>query len=424
MRPRPFTLVATCLVVSVACQSYDFIPVAPLSISQEESSTPIVIKKFKPNVMVLVDKSGSMDQPTVPTRPGCTVGSTLCGTGPNAKVTPCNVTVCPTRWSELNLALDSFLQAQAQTVRFGLSFFPEPGPGVDQPNCVPTTAARVDLPADPNDDSEATLSALSLSARTALASVRSQNQVGPTGTGGATPTGPSLQYFSTYTPLLNPLRLDLVLVLTDGLPNCNGSIPTASCVCTAAADSCPPASTTSLDCLDKDRTVQAVHDLAAQGVHVVVIGLGDETRAITDGGVQAPIVLQDLALAGNYPRRCPGPQHDQPCGPDNPCQGGVCLRQYYQAQDSRDLGSALADITANLDREPCLRAISPAPTSEDLILLKLNGTRYLPGPDTWNYVPPADGGPAIRFLGSLCTAIVDSTPQNPVTLDLRILRVL
>jgi hypothetical protein len=424
MRPRPFTLVATCLVVSVACQSYDFVPVVPLSISQEESSTPIVIKKFKPNVMVLVDKSGSMDQPTVPTRPGCTVGGTLCGTGANAKVTPCNVTVCPTRWSELNVALDSFLQAQAQTVRFGLSFFPEPGPGVDQPNCVPTTAARVDLPADPEDDSAATLSALSLSARTALASVKSENQVGPTGTGGATPTGPSLQFFSTYTPLLNPLRLDLVLLLTDGLPNCNGSIPTASCVCTATADSCPPASTTSLDCLDKDRTVQAVQDLAARGVHLVVIGFGDDTRAGTDGGVQAPIVLQDLSLAGDYPRRCPGPQHDQPCGPDNPCQGGVCLRQYYQAQDSRDLGSALADITANLDREPCLRAISPAPTSEDLILLNLNGTRYLPGPDTWNYVPPADGGPAIRFLGSLCTAIEDSTPQHPVTLDLRILRVL
>ena len=424
MRLRPFTLFAASLVVSIACQSYDFIPVQPLSISQEDSSTPIVIKKFKPNVMVLVDKSGSMDQPVNPSLAGCTTPNGLCGTGDNAKITPCNTTVCPTRWSQLNLALDSFLQTQAQTVRFGLSFFPEPVSGVDQPNCVPTSAARVDLPADPQDDSPATLSALSDSARLALASVKSQNPPGPFGTGGATPTGPSLQFFSTYTPLLDPLRLDLIVLLTDGLPNCNGSIPAASCVCTAAADSCPPASTTSLNCLDKDRTVDAVRDLASRGVHVVVIGLGDDTRAVTDGGVQAPIVLQDLALAGDYPRRCPGPQHDQACGPDNPCQGGVCLRQYYQAQDSRDLGSALADITANLDREPCLRAISPAPTSEELILLKLNGRRYLPGPDTWQYVPPADGGPAIRFFGSLCAAIEGSTAQAPVTLDLRILRVL
>jgi|SRR5215471_9479951 len=424
MRLRPLTGLASCLVVFVACQSYDFIPIQPLSISQEQSSTSIIIKKFKPNVMVLVDKSGSMDQPVNPSLPGCTTPNGLCGTGAFPKLNPCNVTSCPTRWSQLNLALDSFLQTQAQTVRFGLSFFPEPGPGADQPNCIPTTAARVDLPADPDDDSEATLSALSQAARNALASVRSENQVGPTGTGGATPTGPSLQFFSTYGPLLDPFRLDLIVLLTDGLPNCNGSIPTASCVCTATADSCPPASTTSLNCLDKDRTVEVVKDLAARGVHVVVIGLGADTEASVDGGVQAPIVLQDLALAGVYPRRCPGERHDQACGSDNPCEGGVCLRQYYQAQDSRDLGSALADITANLDREPCLRAISPAPTSEELILLQLNGTRYPPGPDTWQYVPPADGGPAIRFLGALCTAIEDSTAQNPVTLDLQILRVL
>jgi hypothetical protein len=423
MRPRSIAVAAACLVTALACQTYEFVPVGPLSISQEESSTPIVIKKFKPNVMVLVDKSGSMDQPTVATLPGCTTSHGLCGTGDTAKDNPCNVTVCPTRWSELNLALDSFLQAQAQTVRFGLSFFPEPGPNADQPNCVPTSAARVDLPADTQDDSPATLSALSMQARTALASVKSQNEVGPTGTGGATPTGPSLAFFSGYTPLQDPLRLELVLLLTDGLPNCNGGFTAETCICTAAADSCPPAGS-SLNCLDKDRTVQAVQDLAARGVHVVVIGFGDETRASLDGGVQAPIVLQEMALAGNYPRLCPGPQHDQACGPLNPCQGGVCLRQYYQAQDSRDLGAALAEITASLDREPCLRAITPAPTSEDLILLTLNGTKYAAGDDTWHYVPPAAGGPAIRFLGPLCTAIESSTAQNPVQLDLRILRVL
>ena len=230
MRSRSFALAALSLATALACQTYEFVPVQPLSISQEQSTTPIVIKKFKPNVMVLVDKSGSMDQPIDATLPGCTTANGLCGTGTTAKINPCNPTVCPTRWSELNLALDSFLSAQAQTVRFGLSFFPEPDAGVEQPNCVPTSAARVDIPADTQDDSAATLSALSAAARGALASVKSQNQVGPTGTGGATPTGPSLAFFSSYTPLLDPLRLELVLLLTDGLPNCNGGISTESCV--------------------------------------------------------------------------------------------------------------------------------------------------------------------------------------------------
>jgi len=423
MRSASIALAAACLATGLACQTYEFVPVEPLSISQEDSSTPIVIKKFKPNVMVLVDKSGSMDQPIDATLPACTTTFGLCGTGASAKTNPCNPTFCPTRWSELNLALDSFLQSQAQTVRFGLSFFPEPAAGAEQPNCIPTTAARVDLPVDPQDDSAATLGQLSNQARAALAAIKSQNPVGPSGTGGATPTGPSLSFFADYGPLQDPLRLELILLLTDGLPNCNASITAEACTCTAAADSCPPAGNPE-NCLDKDRTVQAVQDLAGRGVRVVVIGFGDETRASIDGGVQAPIVLQEMALAGNYPRLCPGPQHDQPCGPLNPCQGGVCLRQYYQAQDAVELGAALAEITANLDREPCLRAIAPAPTSEELILLTLNGTKYPPGDDTWRYVPPADGGPAIRFLGSLCTAIEASTAQNPVQLDLRILRVL
>src|SRR5215475_10784386 len=205
MRSRSIALAAACLVTALSCQTYEFVPVGPLSISQEQSSTPIVIKKFKPNVMVLVDKSGSMDQPIDPTLPGCTTAFGLCGTGTTAKVNSCNITVCPTRWSELNLALDPFLAAQAQTVRFGLSFFPEPASAAEQ-NCVPTSAARVDLPSDSQDDSAATLSELATRARSVLASVKSQNQVGPTGTGGATPTGPSLAFFSGYAPLRDPLR--------------------------------------------------------------------------------------------------------------------------------------------------------------------------------------------------------------------------
>ncbi|MGZ6163187.1 MAG: hypothetical protein ACXWLS_07655, partial [Myxococcaceae bacterium] len=69
MRSSSIAPVAACLVIAVACQTYDFVPVAPLSVSQEESSTPIVVRKFKPNVMVLVDKSGSMDLPVIPSLP-------------------------------------------------------------------------------------------------------------------------------------------------------------------------------------------------------------------------------------------------------------------------------------------------------------------------------------------------------------------
>src|SRR5262249_56376472 len=137
-------------------------------------------------------------------------------------------------------------------------------------------------------ESPGTVAALSHAARTALASVRSQNPAGPFGTGGATPTGLSLQFFSSYAPLQDPYRLELLLLLTDGLPNCNGAIGAANCICTGAANTCPPQIPTSFSCLDKDRTVQAVQDLAARGVHVVVIGVGRETPASLDGGRHAP----------------------------------------------------------------------------------------------------------------------------------------
>src|SRR5438034_875816 len=40
-----------------------------------------------------------------------------------------------------------------------------------------------------------------------------------------TPTGTTLQVLAGYAPLSNPDRDDYVLLLTDGLPNCNPSNP-------------------------------------------------------------------------------------------------------------------------------------------------------------------------------------------------------
>ena len=51
----------------------------------------------------------------------------------------------------------------------------------------------------------------------------------------------------------------------------------------------------------------------------------------------------------------------------------------------------------------------------------LDGTPYLPGADTWSYNPSKN---QIVFQGSLCAQLKNNTPQNPVTLDIRILQVL
>ena len=57
------------LVTLGACQTYDFEPVKPLSIGQTQTSVDVQAVANKPNFMLLVDKSGSMDQPVDPTIP-------------------------------------------------------------------------------------------------------------------------------------------------------------------------------------------------------------------------------------------------------------------------------------------------------------------------------------------------------------------
>src|SRR5213076_2081393 len=62
-------------------------------------------------------------------------------------------------------------------------------------------------------------------------------QIHMQGVGGGTPTGLSLSFVGGLPELNDPKREDFVLLLTDGLPNCNPSNPNtcttpAACNCT------------------------------------------------------------------------------------------------------------------------------------------------------------------------------------------------
>ena len=110
-----------------ACQTYDFEPVKPLSIGQTQTSVDVQAVANKPNFMLLVDKSGSMDQPVDGTIPACHVGGIngpLCGDP--QKANPCDTTQCPTRWSELSKALDGYITQYPLIGRYGLTLFPAP----------------------------------------------------------------------------------------------------------------------------------------------------------------------------------------------------------------------------------------------------------------------------------------------------------
>ena len=427
------------LLAASACQTYDFEPVKPLSIGQTQTSVDVQAVANKPNFMLLVDKSGSMDQPVDPTIAACHVGGIngpLCGDP--QKANPCDTSVCPTRWSELSKALDSYITQYPLIGRYGLALFPEPQ---NAGGCGPTTAQRAALPTTSSDD-DATLQAAADKAKTELDKVSSCGQYAIPGdycTGGGTPTAASLAFLGTVNELVNDnTRQEIVILFTDGLPNCDAALAslagTVACQCTfgPSVDDCAPTIPPfpGAGCLDVDNSVKAAQFLAGKKVQTYVIGFGADT-----GTAAARDTLQRIAVAGNvqYPRVCPGTPPNQPCSADNPCDlaSGLCTKQYYQANDASSLGQVLTQITAPLAKV-CERHITDVPTDVSLLSVLVNGIAYQPGPDTWTYVgptdttPSGDSGPAVVFIDGkpLCNELKASTGANPVNVQIRILKVI
>ena len=428
------------LLATSACQTYDFEPVRPLSIGQTQTSTDVQAVANKPNFMLLVDKSGSMDQPVDGTIPACHVGNIngpLCGDP--QKVNPCDTSVCPTRWSELTKALDGYITQFPLIGRYGLTLFPEPenptvggcGPASKQSSALPTI----------NSDDDATLQAAADATKAALDAVLSSNPGGPTGTGGGTPTAASIAFLATVPQLTTDNTRDqIVIVFTDGLPNCSGDpvvisrAGTLACQCTwgPSIDDCDPQiPPPGAGCLDVDQAVKATQFLAGEHVQTYVVGFGADT-----GSASARDTLQRIAVAGapRFPRVCPGTPPNQPCSSDNPCDlaTGLCSKQYYQANDASDLGDILATITeANV--AVCERFLTEIPTDISLLSVLVDDTAYQPGPDTWVYVSPSETtpvshkpGPAVVFVDGkpLCDKLKTSTGAKPVNVQIRILKVL
>jgi hypothetical protein len=407
----------------LACQTYDFEPVAPLSIRQTATAVDVQATPNKPNLMLLVDKSGSMDQPIDASIAACHVGGIngpVCGDP--SKQNPCDTAVCPTRWSELTTAISDFLQSEPLIGRYGLSLFPEA-----QGGCDPTTHVTSAIP---SGDADSDLQAAADAARAGLLAAV---------TGGGTPTAASLAYLLTQqTVLQDSSRENIVLLLTDGLPNCDAALNnlagTAACQCTFGPlpEDCPTDTTPfpGAGCLDADKAVEVIQLMGSAKIQTFVIGFGADT-----GAASARDTLQRMAVAGaiKHPRACPGVPPNQPCAADNPCDlsTGLCTKQYYQATDAASLGDVLESISEVLDTV-CERPLTEIPDDPALLSVTVDGRPYLQSPTTWTYVPPTGltptgkPGPAVVFVDGqpLCNMLKASTAQNPVKVEIRILKVL
>lgn len=141
-----------------------------------QQSFPIVTSRLSPNIMLVVDESGSMQDP---------IGG-----------------ASTSKWQALKGAVDDLLAKQKSTAQWGLSIFPH----TPADEC---SAGQVDVAVGPN---------------TTAAILGRIDALDDATIGGSTPTEQTLQALLGSTAgLSDPSRANYVLLMTDGLPNCGGN---------------------------------------------------------------------------------------------------------------------------------------------------------------------------------------------------------
>jgi hypothetical protein len=381
--------------IVAGCQTYDFEPVEPLALGQTTIISRVEARGTKPNLMLLVDTSGSM----------------------NTKSDPACSTNCPSRLQEMKQAMNSFLTGTGGSVaRFGVTNYPSTALAN---GCGPAAGneVKLDIPTALQDTDTAGFQAQATRVNQTIQALTAS---------GGTPTGDSLRFVGALPSLQDVDRQDFVVLLTDGLPNCNPDNPNSfqanpvACECTLGTSCSSPGDLTydKLGCLDKDGSVAAITQLqSTRQIRTIVIGFGAE---LTSGS--APATLNAMAQAGGAARAC---EQDADCGTGDTCNVAAkqCNRAFYQARNGAELAAALQKISEGLTTEPCLIKLesNQLPSDPSLLVVKITddnqtrtATRAPSQSGPGDYVVTTRG---VEFIGATCEAIKVSTPADPVTIE-------
>lgn len=356
----------TCALLAVAlmgggCSRADMVepkdPFAPL-----RQQRTVAAKQLKPNLMILVDRSASMNLPTDPLAPGCSseCRGRLCLAG------------CPTRSSEIAAGLATFLDERGAEIRMGLATFPSSLDACDQGEVL------VNLTSRPQDvDAEQLADAASIKAK--LSSLR--------GTGGFHSIAAALRSLESYPPLLNPdsrwNHEDFVLLVTDGA---------------AVAGWC-------------GSETNGVRELRKKDIRTIVIGFGPEATAPS---------LSAMAREGGFAASCPKGT-DLECGSNNRCNvaSKICVTPYFQASSAAELRAVLLAMTTTIPPQGNLCVFHLEHSRSPLSLVKVIVDDVPVAADS-----PGGGwsaaGDTVTFKGALCEQVSNSTVFDPVKVEFEI----
>ncbi len=280
-----------------------------------------------PRILLVVDKSGSMEEPAVG--------------------------YAGSKWDGAVSALSSVVTSLSSDIDFGLMLYPD---GNASFNVCREGAIDVGV-----------------SSSSAADIVEELEDASP---GGGTPTAATLEEAKDRLDDLPDAGGARVVVLaTDGGPNCNGSLNPNACRCVHDGQC-----TDSRNCLDEDNAVSAASALNAAGYSVFVIGI--------PGSENFSDVLDDLAEAGGT--ALPG------------------ANKFYQANDSAQLASSLENIAS---RVATCRFDLSAPVSDVADVTVSVGSAGVPhDPGRTNGWDLVDGD-TIELFGAACDALL-GTPAN------------
>jgi hypothetical protein len=261
------------------------------------------LTRVPPNVLLVLDRSGSM-------------GDSIGGGSTTSK------------WTDLKTALQSVVTNYDSQTRLGVSLFSSDG------NC---GAGNITLTA-------------------AMNGTNVLNQVNASAPAGNTPTAATLAKVNTSGMLNDPTRENVVVLATDGLPNCGDT--------------------------DVAGKITALYN-ATPSVKTYVIGVGDGTAS-------DPTALDSWAVAGHTARV-------------------GAATQYYQANSPQDLKDAFDTIVGGV--VSCKFALGSQPPDAMQLYVWENGVQVP--------VDPANGytydasGPSVTLNGSAC-AQLKANPNDKV----------
>jgi hypothetical protein len=292
------------------------------------------LERYSVDMMLLVDRSGSMVY-------------NIDGTSQTL----------PRKWDDLHDALAATLPAIQASVNIGAYAFPERFTGTVVHQCA--LSSTIDLSPGPNQAGDV----LALFTNTDPS--------------GGTPTAAAIQLVGDMlVPRISRTHTEVMVLATDGGPNCNGSLDASTCACTSPT---PPACTVD-NCLDDARTATIIASYASRGVPTYVIGLDSATQPFEKSA------LSEMATAGGRPNTAAG----QPA--------------YYSAEQVSQVNAAFAAITQSIAR--CALATPSRPSDPNAIEIQIDGVtvpKDASHRNGWDWNDPSYG--QIALFGAACTKL-------------------